>query len=168
MLTYNKLRRNESRLLSLTSLEVKEIDALLPSFKKAWEADITERNSSKPRQRKPGGGRKATLASLEDKLLFILVYVKVYPLQQVQGELFGISQGQANGWIQRLTPILQSALAQEDLLPERTPSKLEEVLSEYDLLEFTIDGTERRRQRPTDSVEQKEYYSGKKSAYAEK
>ena len=35
---------------------------------------------------------------------------------------------------------LQNALAQEDLLPERAPSKLEEVLSGYDLLEFTIDG----------------------------
>jgi hypothetical protein len=165
MLTYNELKNNPSKFLSLTSLEVEEFDALLPSFKQAWDADVAKRIASKPRQRKPGGGRKATLKSLEDKLLFILVYVKVYPLQEVQGELFGISQGQTNGWIQRLTPLLQSALAQEDLLPERAPSKLEEVLSGYDLLEFTIDGTERRRQRPTDAVEQQEYYSGKKKTH---
>ncbi len=162
MLTYTELKKNPSKFLSLTSLEVEEFDALMPSFKQVWDADVAARINSKPRCRKAGGGRKATLKSLEDKLLFILVYVKVYPLQEVQGSLFGISQGQANSWIQRLTPLLQSALAQEDLLPERVPSNLEEVLSEYDLLEFTIDGTERRRQRPTDALEQKEYYSGKK------
>ena len=95
-------------------------------------------------------------------LLFILLYFKIYPLQEVQGTLFGMSQGQANDWIQRLTPILQVALKEKALLPEREPATLEQVLAEYDLLEFTIDGTERRRQRPKDHIEQKEYYSGKK------
>jgi len=47
-------------------------------------------------------------------------------------------------------------------LPERDPSTLAELLAEYDLLEFAIDGTERRRQRPQDPVQQKAYYSGKK------
>ena len=48
-----------------------------------------------------------------------------------------MSQGQANDWIQRLTPILQAALKEEALLPERDPAALERVLSDYDLLEFT-------------------------------
>lgn len=73
-----------------------------------------------------------------------------------------MSQSQANEWIQRLTPILQSTLGKENVLPERDPSTLDELLSTYDLLEFTIDGTERRKQRPKDNEKQKEYYSGKK------
>ena len=64
--------------------------------------------------------------------------------------------------------ILQAALKEDALLPEREPANLEQVLAEYDLLEFTIDGTERRIQRPKDNVEQKEYYSGKKKAHTMK
>ena len=165
MLTYEKLKKKPSRFLALTSLSVEKFEELLPAFKKAWAADVEKRAYAQPRKRKVGGGRKPTLKSLEDRLLFILLYFKIYPLQQVQGTLFGMSQGQANDWIQRLTPILQAALKEEALLPEREPVNLEQVLGEYDLLEFTIDGTERRRQRPQDNVEQKEYYSGKKSPY---
>jgi hypothetical protein len=39
------------------------------------------------------------LEKIEQKLLFILVYQKSYPLQSILGELFGISQGRANEWI---------------------------------------------------------------------
>ena len=162
MLTYQELIKKPSRFMTLTSLTVEEFDELLPAFERAWEADVEKRASCKARKRKVGGGRKPTLKSSADKLLFILVYFKTYPLQEVQGTLFGMSQGQANDWIQRLTPLLQVALKEEALLPEREPATLEQVLAEYDLLEFTIDGTERRRQRPKDHIEQKEYYSGKK------
>ena len=162
MLTYQTLKKDRTRFLALTSVSVEEFDDLLAAFKPAWEADVEKRANSKPRKRKVGGGRKRTLKSLEDMLLFILLYFKIYPLQEVQGTLFGMSQGQANDWIQRLTPILQAALKEQALLPEREPAHLEQVLAEYDLLEFTIDGTERRKQRPTDQAKQKEYYSGKK------
>lgn len=166
MLTYQKLKQTERRFLSITSLEVVEFDKLLPAFGQAWAAAIERRLAAQARSRQPGAGRKAKLATLEDKLLFILVYFKLYPLQEVQGELFGLSQGQANEWIQRLTPILQAALEQEQLLPERNPATLVELLAEYELPEFAIDGTECRRQRPLDPVEQRTYYSGKKKAHS--
>lgn len=162
MLTYENLSKTPSRFLALTSLSVEEFTELLRSFEQCWQADVEKRAKGKPRIRKVGGGRKPTLNRMADKLLFILVYFKIYPLQEVQGTLFGMSQGQANDWIQRLTPILQAALKEQALLPERDPAKLEQVLADYDLLEFTIDGTERRKQRPLDNVAQKEYYSGKK------
>jgi len=34
----------------------------------------------------------------EDRLLFILVYIKTYALQVVQGRLFGMVQSKANQW----------------------------------------------------------------------
>lgn len=165
MLTYQELKKRPERFLSLTSLTTDEFEALLTTFSQVWQADVAQRAWSKERKRKPGGGRKPTLREDEDRLLFILVYYKVYPLQEVQGQLFGMSQGQANDWIQRLTPILQKALAEQDLLPERNPAKLEEVLQSYDFLEFSIDGTERPRQRPVDPQQQRDYYSGKKKAH---
>ena len=45
-----------------------------------------------------GGGRKPKLSSAEDKLLFILVYAKTYPLKVVQGEMFGMSQRTTSQW----------------------------------------------------------------------
>ncbi len=162
MMTFEELKEKPRRFLSMTSLEIVEFKKLLCPFCCAWEADLTKRSESKPRKRKAGGGRKATLQTLEDKLLFILVYFKLYPIQEAQGAMFGMSQSQANDWIQRLTPVLQEALGREMLLPERNPVSLDEILSEYELLEFSIDGTERPRQRPKDSNQQKEYYSGKK------
>lgn len=162
MLTYQDLKKKPDRFLALTSLTLEEFDDLLPAFQRAWEADVEKRAQAKPRQRKVGGGRKPTLNSVADRLLFILVYFKTYPLQEVQGLLFGLSQSQANAWIQRLSPILQAALQAEALLPERDPAKLEQVLADYEWLEFSLDGTERRRQRPTDPAEQRDYYSGKK------
>ncbi len=87
---------------------------------------------------------------------------KTYPLQVVQGEVFGLSQAQANYWIHILSPILQKALAYEKQLPSRSPHDLAKNLNNYDTFDFQIDGTERRRQRPKDQTKQKEFYSGKK------
>lgn len=162
MLTYAELKKNATRFLSMTGLTTEEFEAMLPSFCEAWDEDVAARATGKQRIRKAGGGRKPTLKNEADKLLFILVYIKLYPIQEAQGAFFGMSQSQTNEWIQRLTPILQSTLGKENVLPERDPSTLDELLSTYDLLEFTIDGTERRKQRPKDNEKQKEYYSGKK------
>jgi hypothetical protein len=165
MLTYPELQKNATRFLSMTGLTVPEFEALLPSFAEAWAGDVARRASAQLRQRQVGGGRKAILHSTADKLLFILVYYKLYPLQEAQGAFFGLSQSQTNEWIHRLAPLLQAALGDEKVLPSRDPSTLDALLAEYDLLEFTIDGTERRKQRPTDAVKQKAHYSGKKSPY---
>jgi hypothetical protein len=50
-----------------------------------------------------GGGQKGALVSLENKLLFILFYFRFYPIQALQGYLFGMGQPQANQWVHRLT-----------------------------------------------------------------
>ena len=42
--------------------------------------------------------------------MFILVYFRLYPIQAVQGLLFGMSQPQANEWVHRLTPFLNTEL----------------------------------------------------------
>ncbi len=56
---------------------------------------------------------------MEDKLLFILVYLKQAPTQEVQGSLFGMRQSKANMWIHLLHPVLNRALAQTGDIPKR-------------------------------------------------
>ena len=50
------------------------------------------------------------LPTSEDRLLFILAYLKTYALQVVQGRLFGMVQSKANRWIHILLPALLAAL----------------------------------------------------------
>ena len=162
-LQYDTLIEQPTRLRALSGLDRGEIEHLLPSFEAAWEQHrITHHRAPESRKRALGAGRRGQLQRLEDKVLFILVYFKTYPLQEVQGELFGMSQSQANEWIHRLTGVLQTALQRDLHLPARDPASLETLLAACESHSFVIDGTERPTQRPSHDAVQKERYSGKK------
>lgn len=165
---YAGLSNKPRTMLSLTGLTCAEFEALLPSFSAAWSAFVEETFERKVRKRACGAGRIAHLKTIEDKLLFILFYYRQYPIQEVQGFFFGMSQAQANEWIHRLSPLLNQALGYEQKLPERRAAKLEAVLSACPSLEFVIDGTERPINRPQDTDKQKQYYSGKKKRHTVK
>ena len=94
MLTYATLKRNRRKFVALTGLTPKECRVLLPAFGRAYEgqypADKTSRGQ--PRHRKTGGGRKGAVSSREEKVVFILVYQKTYPLQTLLGEVVDLSQ----------------------------------------------------------------------------
>ena len=63
------------------------------------------------------------LDQAEDRLLFILIYLKTNPLQTRQGLQFGLSQPQANYWIHHSLPVVQAALQALGLTPERDGSQ---------------------------------------------
>lgn len=171
MLTYEALKTQPRKFLTFTSLTVEEFAELLPVFKKAYEKvyPAAQTQAGKTRKRKAGGGRKSSLDSLEQKLLFALVYQKNYPLQSFQGELFGMAQSRANEWIHRLLPILKQALDDLGMTPERDPKKFKErEQTQSDAADSIIDGTERRRQRPKKAEKQALHYSGKKKIHSDK
>src|SRR5262249_27257338 len=64
----------------------------------------------------------------EDRLLFILVYLKTYALQVVQGRLFGMVQSKANRWIHLLLPALLAALRTLGDAPARSLTALAQRL----------------------------------------
>jgi len=137
----NKIINNPSLLKSLTGFSQAKFNELLPSFEKAFhEAQI-----NKPRKRSPGAGRKRgeEIGSIKYLLVFILFYFKIYPIQELQGFLFGISQERACEWIHILTPILNKALGYEICLPARKTKDLAEVLKNYPDLNMALDGVGR-------------------------
>ncbi|MGQ9550549.1 MAG: transposase family protein [Roseiflexus sp.] len=103
-----------------------------------------------------------TLTHARGKLFFILCSFKTYPLQEVMGSIFGMSQSQVNAWVHRRGAVLRSTLGADRHLPERDPASLEAVLAECERLAFLIDGTERPTQRPSDERLQRQAYRGKK------
>lgn len=171
MLTYKDLKKSARKLVSLTSLTPEEFEYLLPAFEQVYQQVFpeTKTKTGQKRERKTGGGRKGALASIEEKLLFALVYQKSYPVQSIMGELFGIGQSQANEWIHTLLPILKQALDDLGYEPERDPKKFKESeQGQNDADKSIIDGTERRRQRPKDAKKQTLHYSGKKKIHSDK
>jgi hypothetical protein len=166
MLSYNIVKEKPKVLLAFTSLTTSEFQELLVAFEKVSQQDSAPDETV--RQRAAGGGRKPTINKYEDQLLFILFYMKTYPVQEVMAFLFSMSQAQTNEWIHRLANILQKALAELNYLPERDATNLADSLKAYGYLEFVQDGTERQRERPKDEQKQRAYYSGKKKKHTVK
>jgi hypothetical protein len=165
MLKYSDLENKPRELLAATGLTRPEFEALLKAFEKCYQqsqpADQTL--SGQPRQRRQGGGTKSKLETLADKLLFITIYHKTYPLQTMHGLQFGLTQGRVNEWVQRLMPLLLQALADIGQMPVRTGEAVaDSPLAQVGGADLLIDGTERRQQRPQEASRQQAHYSGKK------
>jgi hypothetical protein len=171
MLDSESLQRNEQKFVALTGITPSEFQRLLPAFTRAY-ARVFASNQTQtglPRQRRRGAGRKAVRSRPEDKLLFILVYQKAYPLQALLGSLFDLSQSQANRWVHRLLPILVRALGRLGFLPERNPRRFSaHEHRQGEPPELISDGTERRRQRPKNPEKQRLHYSGRKKVHSDK
>jgi hypothetical protein len=164
MFSYHQVKERPKLLLAMTSLTHAEFAQLLPHFQSAWDQYVQHHYIDRaPRQRPYGAGQpESTLVNVEDKLLFILYYFKVYPLQEILAFEFGMVQSTANEWIHILSGVLHKALDHGGYVPERAPKQLETVLESEAESTYGIDGTERPRQRPQDPEKQKHYYSGKK------
>ena len=170
MIRYEKLKKDTGLFKCFTGLTVKGFEQLLPAFRQAYEEarDRRDEESQQARQRRRGGGQKGALPSIEDKLVFILCYFRLYPIQVLHGFLFGMGQPQANHWIHALTPVLNQALGYEKQLPARQTKDIEQVLAACPGLEFMIDGAERPIRRPKDQERQRQHYSGKKKRHTVK
>ncbi len=171
MLTYEKLKKKSREFLSATGMTQEEFEILLPNFELAYDKLYPKSLTfdGKERERATGAGVKGALSKFADKLLFILVYQKTNPLQTMHGLQFGLSQSQTNYWIHRLLPVLKQTLSDLGMKPERDASL---VATNPETAEgganLAIDGTERRLQRPSDPIKQREKYSGKKKAHTDK
>jgi Helix-turn-helix of DDE superfamily endonuclease len=109
-LRFAEVQARPTEFLDLTSLTVKEFRQLVPPFEAAFQAHMTHwRLDGKPRiARRYATYTNGPLPTPEDRLLCILVYLKTYPLQVVQGRLFGIGQSKAHQWIHVLLVILRA------------------------------------------------------------
>jgi hypothetical protein len=111
-LRFTDLQTRPLEVLDLTSLTLDEFRRLVPPFEAAFQAHMAKwRFDGQPRRaRRYTTYRNCPLPMPEDRLLFILAYLKTYPLQVVQGRLFGMDQSKANQWIHVLLVVLRATL----------------------------------------------------------
>ena len=130
MPSYEEVTHRAGSLRSMTGLTEQEFQALLPPFEQAFMAYMHDQTiDGQPRTvRRYRTYDTCPLPTIADKLLFILTYVKQNPIQEVQGQLFGMSQSNANKWIHLLHAVLNQALARQELLPARTADEFAVML----------------------------------------
>ncbi|GMU26283.1 MAG: hypothetical protein AMXMBFR16_11880 [Candidatus Uhrbacteria bacterium] len=126
MLRYSQLARNEREFLSMTGLTVQEFDELVPAFQASferhlaeWTMDGTPRVGRVYRQYK-----NCPLPATEDKLLFVLVFLRKATDQTLHGQVFGLSQSNTNTWLHLLLAVLDQTVAQLGERPARSAAEL--------------------------------------------
>ena len=127
---FPELQSRPTEFLDFTSLTLDEFQQLVPPFEVAFHARMAAwRMDGKPRTaRRFTVYKSCPLPTPEDRLLFILVYLKTYALQVVHGRLFGMVQGKANQWIHVLLPALLAALRTLGDAPARSLTALAQRL----------------------------------------
>jgi len=153
---------DERQLRALTGLSLKNFILLLEQFKTILDECQAERYKGKTR--KAGSGQNGKLNKPEEKLLFILHYLKCYPTFDQLGFTFYMDNSSAAAYVKKLLPILMATLNRLDVLPKTEFNNPEEMRLAFTGLDtLLIDATERVISRPQDNERQREHYSGKKN-----
>ena len=129
-LRFTELQSRPMEFLDFTSVTLDEFQQLVPPFEAAFHARMAAwRMDGKPRTaRRFTVYKNCPLPTPEDRLFFMLTYLKTYALQVVQGRLFGMVQSKANQWIHVLLPVLLAALRTLGDAPARSLTALAQRL----------------------------------------
>ena len=129
-LRFTDLQSRPTEFLDFTSLTLDEFQQLVPPFEAAFQAHMAAwRLDGKPRTaRQFPVYQNCPLPTPEDRLFFLLTYLKTYALQVVQGRLFGMGQSKANQWIHVLLPALLATLRALGDAPARSLGALAQRL----------------------------------------
>jgi hypothetical protein len=142
-LRFTDVQDRPTEFLDFTSLTLDEFQLLVPPFETAFQAHMAAwRLDGKPRTaRQFSVYQNCPLRTPEDRLFFILTYLKTYALQVVQGRLFGMRQSKANQWIHVLLPVLLTALRTLGAAPARSLSALAQRLGVSEVDAATVLGS---------------------------
>lgn len=150
-----RLRQRPESFRRLSGLSVEQFDELLSQLQPLFEEAESKRLARPGRQRAIGGGRNYDL-SLDERLLLLLMYYRLYVSQETIGFWFDVDDSVVSRRIRQLEPLL----AQFFRIPER---KVAMTADEVEQLFF--DATEQPMQRPQKKGQQQRYYSGKKKRH---
>jgi hypothetical protein len=117
---YKEWQKCPELFIAMTGYTLEEFNSLLPFFREAHEDYLSEYQLNGKRRtgyRRYVMYRNAPLPCIEERLTFILSYLKLNPIQEVQASLFGIEQKQCCEFIHGLGAILHRALEYISSMP---------------------------------------------------
>jgi len=165
-MNYFKIRNRSRQFLSVTGLQVEEFDFLYSSFSPRWRNFYRIHTIEGKKRKTPlinPDTETKTLPSVEEKLFFILAYLKNHGLQEMTAASFDFSQSQASKWQKVLRPLLENTLKDLKMLPQRDGQRVAATLEKLGVTKCFQDVSERLIERPADQDTQQEFYSGKKN-----
>ncbi len=167
ILRYVHLSRHRAVFLSLTGLRVPEFDALVADLRPAHAASEQDRLAGPGRRRAIGAGHPFGLRP-RDQVLLTVVWLRQYPVHEVLGYLFGVSDTTAGRTLARWLPLLEAAGRDTMRLPDpgrKRRRHLDALLADTPDLAVLIDTFEQHVQRPRDRDAADALYSGKKKQH---
>ena len=177
MSKYEQWKSAPARFRAMTGYDLSHFDKLLPCFSEEHQEYFSYHNlKGKPHKkgfRKFVIYRNSPLPTVEERLVFILSYLKLNPLQEQHADTFGMEQRQCNDFVHGLKTVLDRSLKRLGAMPVSTGAELEKVLEEQGEeaapdRQLFHDGTEREIPRPSAPALQEENYSGKKKKHTVK
>src|SRR5215469_7133678 len=116
-MNYKAALRTDRMCKSTTGLSVNEFTALVEDFARNYNEFEAKRKEK--RQRKIGGGRGSKIETTEEKLFYLLWYLKTYPTFDVASFYVGFHRSNACEWVHVLLPILEQTMKRKFVLPQR-------------------------------------------------
>ena len=132
MLRYHNIQEKPARVLDLTSLTPEEFASIVPAFEASFQDHMQQwtMTGRKRTQRSFSQYTNCPLPTAEDRLLFVLTYLRHAPRQVYHGQMFGLIQSSVSTWLNILIPILQTALQTAQFAPSRTLDELRQRLDQ--------------------------------------
>ena len=169
MMNYVGLSKKPVILRSFSGLEVPEFNALCSKIEGAYATFEEKRLFRGDRKRNMGAGHPFKL-QLQDRLLMLLVYYRLYVTSTLLAFLFDLGQTNVLKDIRMLEPLVSEALP----LPKKLHQKvrrlrtLDEVEAVFPGFKAFLDATEQEIPRPKSKLKRKTHYSGKKKKHTVK
>jgi hypothetical protein len=155
---------------SFTGLSVQQFDNIYKEIKSKYEKyEIKRLSSKRNRERDIGAGRHFKLI-VEDRVIMVLVYYRLYITYTMTEFLFGLDQSNVCRDIQKIEGLIrpQCLPIPHKLYKITKRLKTKEEVEQYfpaGFLSAFIDTTEQPIPRPENRIRRKLYYSGKKKKH---
>lgn len=169
MLTYKGLSNRPSLFRSLTGLDVSEFDHFYAQTASKYPEFEAKRLAREDRKRKVGAGFPFKL-SLQERLLMLMVYYRLYITSTLTGFLFDLDQSNVLKDIHKLEPLVKEILPLPSKLHDkaRRLQRVEEIEAMFPEFKAFTDATEQEIPRPEDKQRRRTHYSGKKRRHTVK
>jgi hypothetical protein len=156
--------KNPILFLAMTGQRIEHYHHLLEAFIIVHDLYFSEFDYQGKRRAykiKPKIYSNSGLNSHQERLVFILSYLKLNTIQACHADLFNIDQRQCNMFIHSLKIVLDKTLSHLNMMPAQTDRALQIKLLGLPEQSIIHDGIEREIPRPQDKEAQKATYSGK-------
>jgi hypothetical protein len=162
MLSYEWLSKRCSLFRSLTGLEVSQFDSFHAKAATKYTEAEAKRLSRENRERKVGAGHPFKLP-LQERLLTLLMYYRLYITSSLLGVLFDLDQSNVLKDIRKLEPLVKEILPLPKKLHEKAKQlqTLDEIKAMFPELKAFTDATEQPIPRPKDKRKRRTHYSSK-------